>query len=85
MTERTYRALEIRERVAPERNLLVLVCAFGCDGSFDRLQEGFHVKLHSYPDDSSNGVEEADEVRNLLLQGDDQLDALNEDGLDRSL
>jgi hypothetical protein len=75
--ETTYRALEISKRKVANLQLLVRVGAIGRDNGLDGLQERLHVELDADLHDCSHRLEEAYQVADLLLQVDDQLDALD--------
>lgn len=83
--ETTYRTLEISECEVANLQLLARVCAIGGDNGLDGLQERLHVELDADLHDCGHRLEEAYQVADLLLQVDDQLDALDQDVLDLGL
>lgn len=81
----TYRALEVGESEVADLEFLVRVGAVGRHDGLDCLQERFDVIFDADVDDGSDGLEEAHEVADLLLQVDDEFDAFNQDALDFGL
>ena len=80
-----YRALEVGEGIVADAEILIRVGAVGGDEGLDGLDEGLDVELDDHVDDRGHSLEEAHQVGDLLLEVDDELDALDEDALDLGL